>query len=159
MRLIAGDNKQASIYRVGDDRVWWVADRIEAHENVMIGWHLCEERLCAPHFPTVYTFGEHNGHSYVEMEYVQGSQPTAWSYPDAMAILCELEVFSIWHRDIRLCNILQRPTGEWCLLDFGWACDYDDPYPAPWYLGAEGRKGRGVQDDAYAMGVIKDMLT
>lgn len=158
MRLIddSGENKQASIYRL--DCVWWVADRVEAHEHVMVGWHLCHERLRPPHFPEVYSFGIYGGHAFVEMEYVEGVPPTTWSQPDAEAILSQLREANIWHRDIRLCNLLQRPTGEWCLLDFGWACDYDDPYPAPWYLGAEGRKGHGEWDDEYAMGVIKEML-
>ena len=156
MELIAR-GKQATIWRESHT-VLWVADQGEAHEYVMTGWRLCMQHLGPPHFPRVDRIQPFNGKPCAWMEYVPGSCPVQWNGKEARAILAELKAANIWHRDIRLINLLQRPTGEWCLLDFGWACDYSKPYPAPWYLGAEGRKARGVQDDAYAMSVVKNRL-
>jgi hypothetical protein len=150
--------KQATIWR-DSHTVLWVADQKEAHENVMVGWRLCLEQLRPPHFPRVDRIAPFNGAPCAWMEFVPGSHPVQWNESEASAVLAELKAANVWHRDVRLVNLLQRPTGEWCLLDFGWACDYAHPYPAPWYLGAEGRKSRGVQDDIYAMSVVKRRLS
>lgn len=149
---------QAAVYPIesaGEDKILWVPSGKEGGSKALVGWVLCRERLMPPHFPHVHRVSETHG---AVMEFVRGRTPNTWNEQEADAVLSELKAANVFHRDIRLRHIIKRPTGHWCLIDFGWACDYDDQYPAPWYLGAEGRKARGVQDDAYAMDVIRKKL-
>jgi serine/threonine protein kinase len=132
----------------------WTADQRDAHSRITTGWLLCWERLHPPHFPFIYRIHKPADHWVVEMEWVEGSIPTEWNEEEGNAILRELKAANIFHRDIRLANLIQRPSGHWCLVDFGWACDYAHPYAAPRRLGAEGRSPDGP-NDAYAMSVVK----
>jgi hypothetical protein len=136
----------------------WTANRRQAHGKVMTGWILCRDRLSPPHFPFIYRIHKPSGYWVVEMEHIEGVAPAEWNEAQGKAILKELKQANIFHRDIRLANLIERSTGEWCLLDFGWACDYDNPYPAPRCLGAEGRGPKGRPDDAYAMSIVKRRL-
>lgn len=162
MKLLAR-GKQATVYYLDNVcRILWVADKGEGsrkHKHVMTGWRLCKERLSPPHFPKIYYFTNYLSWPAVCMEYVVGKRPTQWNNKQSKAILRELKRANIFHRDIRLEHIVERPTGSWCLIDFGFACDYDDVWTAPKYLGThEYQKRPGVQDDAYAMKVIRQLL-
>jgi serine/threonine protein kinase len=152
MQLI-GSGREASVYLNEDGRVIWIADGPEAHETSAIGWMLCQDRLYPPHFPQVYEIGRWNGKLCVTMEYVSG-RLVEWSDEQAQVILDELKIANVLHRDIRPEHLIVRPTGEWCLIDFGWACDYGNVYPGPHALGGKYYKAR-KPDDAYAMEKVR----
>jgi len=155
MQLI-GRGREASVYLNRDGVVEWVMDGPEAHHAAIIGWQLCKDRLGPPHFPLVHQiYDARQGENLrVTMEYVPRGKPTEWNDEQAQAILDELRAANVFHRDIRPPHLIVRPTGEWCLLDFGWACDYDDVYDHPWALGGTYRSPHGPDDD-YAMEKIK----
>jgi len=153
MQLI-GKGEEASVYLDENGRVVWVMDGLEAHDTAYIGWRLCKDRLGPPHFPLVHEIERQEGKLHVAMEYVPPGRPTAWNEEQAQAILRELREANIFHRDIRPEHLVVRPTGEWCLLDFGWACDYGNVYSTPRALGGRYRKG-GKPDDAHAMKMIR----
>ena len=156
-QVIPTSNSQALIFRrpatgLFPERAYWL--NVHPHERVLEGWRLCKERLGSPHFPKVYELGlmpegPYRGTPFVAMEWVEGTPPQKWRKKDAQAIVKQLAEASIAHRDLRTRNILVRPTGEWCLLDFGWACATDDPYP---------HGGAMLQDDAYGYGNVKGEL-
>jgi serine/threonine protein kinase len=155
MQLI-GRGREASVYLNEDGMVEWVMDGPDAHGTAYIGWRLCKNRLRPPHFPLVHQIYDARRDEPIRivMEYVLRGTPVKWNEEQAQAILDELKAANVFHRDIRPEHLVIRPTGEWCLLDFGWACDYDDPYPHPWALGGRYRSSGGP-DDNYAMEKIK----
>lgn len=161
MRTLA-KGKQATVYLDDTGRILWVANKGEGsrkQKHVMIGWQLCKERLSPPHFPKIYYLTKYLSWPAVCMEYVTGKKPSQWNGKQARIILEGLKKANIFHRDIRLEHIVERPTGEWCLIDFGFACDYNNVWTAPKYLGTrEYQKRPGVQDDAHAMKVVKRLL-
>ena len=158
MQLIGG-GREASIYLDENGRVVWVMIGPDAHDTAYIGWRLCKDRLEPPHFPLIHEIWRRDdGILCVAMEYVSCGRPTRWNEEQAQAILRGLRDASIFHRDIRPEHLVVRPTGEWCLLDFGWACDYGNVYSAPSALGGKYRKG-GRPDDVYAMEKIKREMT
>lgn len=149
--------REATVYRIGDEVVW-VGDGPDIHPECALGWTLCRDHLSPPHFPEIYDITSKNGRLTVKMEYIPGSHPVEWDEGQAQEILDELRDAGVFHRDIRLPNLIVREDGTWCLVDFGWACTYDDPYPGPRMLGGEGRT-KGGPDDEHAMQVIKRMLS
>lgn len=155
MQVIAR-GREATVYRT-EKGVLWVGNRPDTHPECVLGWLLCRDLLSPPHFPEVFTITFRNGHLRVEMEHIEGGLPVEWDQEQADAILDELESAGVFHRDIRLPNLIVRETGEWCLIDFGWACTYDDPYPGAHRLGGKGRTKDGP-DDRHAMQVIKGEL-
>jgi len=155
--LLISSGREAKIYRTGKGNVLWVSNGPDAHPECVTGWLLCRDSLSPPHFPGIFNVTFKNGCLHVEMEYVEGGSPTEWDQEQADAILDELETAGVFHRDIRLPNLIVRETGEWCLIDFGWACSYTDPYPGARRLGGKGRAKSGP-DDKHAMDVIKGVL-
>lgn len=155
MQLIA-KGREATVYRKGKGVVW-IGNGPDVHPECVMGWSLCRDLLSPPHFPEIYSIKLRNGCLYVEMEYLPGGPPTKWNEREAMAILSELGKAGVFHRDIRPENLVMRGTGEWCLIDFGWACTYDDPYPGPSRLGGSCRSPHGP-DDRYAMHAVKEAL-
>ena len=151
MQLI-GYGREAVVYRRGS-RVLWIAS---GHPGAIVGWQLCQERLVPPHFPHIYGVREHD--RYIVMEYVEGAPLQEWDEEQSRVILSELQTANIFHRDIKPEHLIVRPGGEWCLIDFGWACDCDDIYLPPHKilraLGGKYRSPNGP-DDVYAMEKIR----
>jgi SAM-dependent methyltransferase len=152
--------REAEVLLTTEGHIQWVANGPEAHPESAIGWRLCMDRLKPPHFPHVMAIAKHtDGLPSVLMERVEGAPPSEWDQGQADAILAELARANIEHRDLRLANIIRRQTGEWCLVDFGWACDRDDRYPVAMGLGNEACPRGGRPSDRYAMGVVKGKLS
>lgn len=153
MELI-GQGQQAHLYLDENKVVHWIADGCEANANTHIGWELCRDCLVPPHFPRVYCVWCMPGRPLeVLMEYIAPlAKPTVWRQEQADTILAGLQKAGVWHRDVHR-SLFQRPSGEWVLMDFGWACEYAKPYDGPWYLG-----GNVGTDDAHAFEVVKQEL-
>ncbi len=90
--------------------------------------------LHSPHIAGIYDIGEHNGQSYIVMEYVEGellsdklkTGPLGFSGALTIAIeiaeaLDEAHSKGIIHRDIKSSNLMITPRGHVKVLDFGLA--------------------------------------
>ena len=157
LQFAVGQEAEVLLY---GEQVVWLANGVEAHPESAIGWRLCAQRLKPPNFPHIYAVAitEQGGCPQVYMERVEGEPPTEWNEEQAGRILAQLEAANIEHRDLRLENIIQRPTGEWCLIDFGWACEKGAAYPVPDVAGNEVRPPGGPPNDRYAMMVVRHQL-
>ncbi len=149
-----GGGSQSSVWyrpptKLFPARCYWV--NLRPHPRGVEGWRLCKERLGPPHFPQVWEIGKtEKGEEYVAMEWVEGKVPMEWDEKQAQAIYAELKGAKMCHRDYRLANVIQRPNGLWCLIDFGWACDEGDQYPA---------HGAHLRTDADGLRLLKGALT
>ena len=150
MRVI-GTGREATVYEK-NGKALWVGNRPDFHPECITGWMLCQMKLSPPHFPAIYSISR-GDYLRVTMELVEGDTLLIWSEVQSSLILYQLKDAGILHRDIRPDNIIVRPNGDWCLVDFGWACSVDDSYPAPSQVG-----GKYGQDDRAAMQIIKKEL-
>jgi eukaryotic-like serine/threonine-protein kinase len=137
-------------------------------------------RLQHPQVVQIFSIGDHEGHPYLEMEYVAGGSlgarldGTPWSAGEAARLLeslartiHEAHRHGIVHRDLKPANILLTPDGTPKLSDFGLAKSLDGDADltrsdtvlgSPSYMAPEQAGGRakqvGPSADVYALGAI-----
>ncbi len=131
-----------------------------------------------PNILPIYDAGEEEGHCYIVMEYVRGSQPlTAFTRPEnLLPIRKVVEVVfkcakaldyahrrGVVHRDIKPSNIMFTPEGDVRIVDFGIAeSSVSDQTPiaglvgSPSYMSPEQvREDRATnQSDLFSLGVV-----
>lgn len=154
--------------------------RIESEVNFL-------KKVNNPNVVRVYDFFELNGNIYIVMELVEGLnieqqiiQHGAMPWQDAARIMVKIldtmqdvHEHGIVHRDIKPGNIMIRPNGEICLLDFGVAKDVSKQggsgrtvvgtiIGTDGYMSPEQAEGLSIdhRSDVYALGcVLYFMLT
>jgi tRNA A-37 threonylcarbamoyl transferase component Bud32 len=170
--------------------------RIVALKMILAGEHASEDllerfqreaeviaRLTHPGIVQIFEVGEHEGHSYLALEFLPGgslaSQLTdaPWSGPEAASLVEKLaravhvaHQKGIVHRDLKPENVLLDEQGEPKITDFGLARKLDDGTAhtqtgavmgTPSYMAPEqaaGKKGVGPRADVHALGGILHRL-
>ncbi len=129
-----------------------------------------------PHIVPIYEVGEHDGHQYYAMRYIEGMsltrRPRADDWQEAALVatvaraLHHAHVRGILHRDLKPSNILIDPAGTPYVADFGLAKRIDADRSltetgalvgTPRYMAPEqaaGRKDLTVTADVYSLGVL-----
>jgi serine/threonine-protein kinase len=143
-------------------------------------------RLHHPNIVQIFACGDHDGHSYFEMEYVAGGSlaerldGTPWEARDAARLvetlaraLHEVHRLGVVHRDLKPANVLMAADGTPKVADFGLAKSLDvesgltrtdHVLGSPSYMGPEQAEGKagviGPAADVYSLGaVLYELLT
>jgi len=131
-----------------------------------------------PNIVTVHEIGEHNGVSYIVMEYVEGAslkdlnEQRELSLDKALDFVIQIcsglgkaHQAGVWHRDIKPANILINRDGRVKIVDFGLAKLQDETQlltqtgttmGTPHYMSPEQAKGERVdqRSDIFSTGVV-----
>jgi eukaryotic-like serine/threonine-protein kinase len=129
-----------------------------------------------PHIVPIYEVGEHEGHQYFAMRYVEGTTLARTPRQSARAEVARLldvaravhfaHQRGILHRDLKPSNVLIDPAGSAFVTDFGLAkrtgadsslTETGQPLGTPRYMAPEqaaGRKDLTIGVDVYSLGVI-----
>jgi len=147
-------------------------DRIIKQTTLGLALHEAEilKRLQGEYFPRVVSAEQRSGYSVVIMERIHGaelaeslaevaSSPTrlAAFLREGLAVLSQLRIAIVRHRDIRLENLWVR-NGHPVLIDFGWAETEDEAYLSPGGLGGLERIPEGPTCDVYSMGRVFEQI-
>lgn len=92
-------------------------------------------QLSHPNVVHIYEIGEHDGQTFLAMEFIDGQTLRGWlkerprSWRELLAVLCEIgnglaaaHAAGLVHRDIKPENVLISREGRPCVVDFGLVC-------------------------------------
>jgi len=157
-------------FRVGHAKAWKDVELAEREARILASLH-------HPALPRYFDYFEEDGCLYLVMECIEGESLAAWTKQGKRLSLAELRellgtlsdvldylhtrIPPVIHRDIKPGNIIRRPDGRFCLVDFGSVRDGLRPEGGSTvvgtfgYMAPEQFQGRAMPStDVYAVGAL-----